>query len=103
MTGRKRTAQTTQVQHSYFKDFDMLTSLQGPSKRRKLSKSVNIKGSQTSGGRGKVKAADRGIIPLPSLDNTNEIELSDEDLEVFKAYGGAATFLDHLDQTEVAR
>ncbi|KAJ7470731.1 nucleolar complex-associated protein-domain-containing protein [Mycena latifolia] len=82
-----------------------------PSKRRKLAppphktkpadapKKYTIKPKE----KGKEKAADRGIIPIPSYDSDGELELSDQDLEVLEEYGGAASFLNALDQTGISR
>ncbi|KAJ7109342.1 nucleolar complex-associated protein-domain-containing protein [Mycena epipterygia] len=82
-----------------------------PSKRRKLApptqkakpaegpKKYTIKPKE----KGKEKAADRGTIPIPSYENDDELELSDQDLEVLQEYGGAASFLNALDQTGISR
>ncbi|KAJ7709940.1 nucleolar complex-associated protein-domain-containing protein [Mycena rosella] len=82
-----------------------------PSKRRKLApptqkakpadgpKKYTIKPKE----KGKEKAADRGTIPIPSYDSDGELELSDQDLEVLQEYGGAASFLNALDQTGISR
>ncbi|KAG5654528.1 hypothetical protein H0H81_001169 [Sphagnurus paluster] len=82
---------------------------QEPSKKRKLStksaptqlvrKKYNIKPKE----KGKEKAADRGIIPIPTLDDREDLELSDQDLEVFEEYGGAASFLNALDHKGISR
>ncbi|KAF8212271.1 nucleolar complex-associated protein-domain-containing protein [Mycena galopus ATCC 62051] len=54
--------------------------------------------------KGKEKAADRGTIPIPShAEDEEELELSDQDLEVLEEYGGAASFLNSLDQTAISR
>ncbi|KAG6854309.1 hypothetical protein C0991_008204 [Blastosporella zonata] len=69
---------------------------QGPSKKRKLSskpesqsgpKKYLIKPKE----KGKEKLADRGTIPIPEDDNVDDIDLSDQDLEVLEEYGGAAS------------
>ncbi|KAJ7156004.1 nucleolar complex-associated protein-domain-containing protein [Mycena crocata] len=93
-TGGKRSAPTTLA----------------PSKRRKLAppaqakpadgpKKYTIKPKE----KGKEKAADRGTIPIPTYENDDELELSDQDLEVLEEYGGAASFLNALDQTGISR
>ncbi|KAJ7774788.1 nucleolar complex-associated protein-domain-containing protein [Mycena metata] len=82
-----------------------------PSKRRKLApptqkakpadgpKKYTIKPKE----KGKEKAADRGTIPIPSYDSDGELDLSDQDLEVLAEYGGAASFLNALDQKGISR
>ncbi|KAF7338322.1 Nucleolar complex-associated protein 3 [Mycena venus] len=82
-----------------------------PSKRRKLAppaqknkpaegpKKYIIKPKE----KGKEKAADRGTIPIPSYASDEELDLSDQDLEVLEEYGGAASFLNSLDQTAISR
>ncbi|RDB21336.1 Nucleolar complex protein 3 [Hypsizygus marmoreus] len=83
----------------------------GPSKKRKLSsrpakpqpqsapKKYNIKPKEP----GKEKAADRGTIPIPSFADEDDVDLSDQDLEVLEAYGGAASFLESLDHKGILR
>ncbi|KAF5380844.1 hypothetical protein D9615_003924 [Tricholomella constricta] len=80
----------------------------GPSKKRKLSsktalqsgpKKYNIKPKE----KGKEKAANRGIIPIPVLDDQEDLELSEQDLDVFEEYGGAASFLNALDHKGISR
>ncbi|KAJ6502583.1 nucleolar complex-associated protein-domain-containing protein [Mycena sanguinolenta] len=82
-----------------------------PSKRRKLGpapqknksgdgpKKYIIKPKE----KGKEKAADRGTIPIPAYADEEDLELSDQDLEVLEEYGGAASFLNSLDQTAISR
>ncbi|KAJ7172512.1 nucleolar complex-associated protein-domain-containing protein [Mycena filopes] len=82
-----------------------------PSKRRKLApptqkvkpadgpKKYTIKPKE----KGKEKAADRGTIPIPSYDSDPDLVLSDQDLEVLEEYGGAASFLNALDQKGISR
>jgi hypothetical protein len=53
-------------------------------------------------GKGKGKSFGRGSIPIPVVGG-DDAELSDQDLAVFDAYGGAAAFLDNLDQKGIAR
>ncbi|KAG6879515.1 hypothetical protein C0992_001848 [Termitomyces sp. T32_za158] len=43
------------------------------------------------------------MIPIPDGDNEDEINLSDQDMEVFKEYGGAVSFLTSLDKKGIAR
>lgn len=53
----------------------------------------------------KIKAADRVIIPIPHQpeDEEEDSALSDQDLEVLEAYGGATKFLQQLDQKGISR
>ena len=53
--------------------------------------------------KGKDKAADRGFIPIPVRDDQDDSELSDEDLQLLEEYGGAAAFLDTLDEKGITR
>ncbi|KAJ7285869.1 nucleolar complex-associated protein-domain-containing protein [Mycena rebaudengoi] len=53
--------------------------------------------------KGKEKFADRGTIPVPSFEQDDELDLSDQDLEVLEEYGGAASFLNSLDQDRAYR
>jgi nucleolar complex protein 3 len=84
---------------------------QAPSKRRKIapttqkSKAVDAprKYAIKPKEKGKEKAADRGTIPIPSYDSDGELELSDQDLDVLQEYGGAASFLNALDQKGISR
>ncbi|KAF8077981.1 nucleolar complex-associated protein-domain-containing protein [Lyophyllum atratum] len=80
----------------------------GPSKKRKLApnsvpqpgpKKYIIKPKE----KGKEKAADRGTIPIPSLDEEDDVDLSEQDLEVLEEYGGAASFLKALDSKGISR
>ncbi|KAJ6547529.1 nucleolar complex-associated protein-domain-containing protein [Mycena capillaripes] len=82
-----------------------------PSKRRKLAPTTQ-KTTPADGRKkyiikpkekGKEKASDRGTIPIPSYASDGELELSDQDLEVLEEYGGAASFLNSLDQTGISR
>ncbi|KAG6911501.1 hypothetical protein DXG01_014575 [Tephrocybe rancida] len=81
---------------------------QAPSKKRKLS---SKSGSQPGPKKylikpkeqGKEKLADRGIIPIPEDDAADDIDLSNQDLEVFEEYGGGASFLGSLDRKGISR
>ncbi|KAG6820591.1 hypothetical protein H0H93_014507 [Arthromyces matolae] len=81
-------------------------SASGPSKKRKLSskadsQSLSKKHPSKQKESGKEKLADRGIIPIP--DTVDEVDLSDQDLDVLQEYGGAASFLASLDQKGISR
>ncbi|KAG6890726.1 hypothetical protein C0995_005099 [Termitomyces sp. Mi166 len=80
----------------------------GPSKKRKLSskpgKQLGLKKYPTKlKENGKEKLSDRGTIPIPNADDADDIDLSDQDLDVFKEYGGAASFLTSLDKKGITR
>lgn len=51
-------------------------------------------------GKGKEKAADREIIPIPA--NDDDVELSEEDLDLLEEYGDAVGFLGKLDRKGIA-
>ncbi|KAL0946935.1 hypothetical protein HGRIS_013095 [Hohenbuehelia grisea] len=89
-------------------------SAQGASKKRKVAPSSKKGAPKTEGKKynvkpkekGKEKAADRGIIPIPSShhDGDDDSNLSDQDQELLNEYGsGALTFLDNLDQKGILR
>ncbi|GLB34987.1 putative nucleolar complex-associated protein 3 [Lyophyllum shimeji] len=80
----------------------------GASKKRKLAsnlasdsrpKKYVVKPKE----KGKEKAADREIIPIPEVGHEDDVELSDQDLEVLEEYGGAASFLTSLDRKGISR
>ncbi|KAI0082699.1 nucleolar complex-associated protein 3 [Panus rudis PR-1116 ss-1] len=86
MAAKKRTAQPTA----------------GPSKKRKLAAGQNGP-TKKAKSKGKEKAADREIIPIPSAGDQEDVELSDQDLEFFEEFGGAAGFLTKLDQKGISK
>ncbi|KAG6868376.1 hypothetical protein C0993_004022 [Termitomyces sp. T159_Od127] len=51
----------------------------------------------------KEKLSDRAIIPIPNDNDEDDVNLSDQDLEVFEEYGGAASFLTSLDKKGISR
>jgi hypothetical protein len=61
-------------------------------KRRKESSAQNKR---------KEKAHERELIPI--VNGREDMELSDQDFEVFDTYGDAATFLNRLDQKGLSR
>ncbi|KAF8163270.1 nucleolar complex-associated protein-domain-containing protein [Crassisporium funariophilum] len=82
-------------------------SSQGSSKKRKLNngkQQKNSKNSKNSKGdaKGKDKAADRGIIPIPNM-NDDDIDLSDQDMDMLGDFGEAASFLNKLDRNGLMR
>lgn len=50
----------------------------------------------------KEKAADRGIIPIPNMSD-DDVDVSDQDMDVLAEFGGAATFLKGLDKKGIMR
>ncbi|OBZ75212.1 Nucleolar complex protein 3 [Grifola frondosa] len=78
---------------------------QGPSKRRKITsqkgRGDHAKATKTKA-KGKEKASDRLIIPIPTQGD-DDVELSENDLEVLEEFGSAATFLNRLDEKGIAR
>ncbi|PPQ78071.1 hypothetical protein CVT25_015605 [Psilocybe cyanescens] len=74
------------------------------SKKRKLNdgKHKSMKTSSKAKEVKKEKAADRGIIPIPNM-NDDDVDVSDQDMEVLAEFGGAATFLHSLDQKGIMR
>ncbi|KAI0736984.1 nucleolar complex-associated protein 3 [Fomitopsis betulina] len=78
---------------------------QGASKKRKLSKDdIDPKKPSTkpkAKAKGKEKAADRGTIPVPTVDD--DVDLSDVDLEAFEEFGDAIGFLSKLDEKGITR
>ncbi|KAG7452549.1 nucleolar complex-associated protein 3 [Guyanagaster necrorhizus] len=78
-------------------------SSQKPSKRRKLAdhgdKSKSAKQSVKM--KGKEKAADRLVIPIPEGDEDSSI--SDQDADLLNGYGRSVAFLSRLHQAEISR
>ncbi|KAI0934378.1 hypothetical protein AcV5_006236 [Taiwanofungus camphoratus] len=84
--------------------------IQGPHKKRKIvtAKAVAEKPgkkrqSSKTKDKGKAKAAAKEIIPIPAQNNDEDVELSEEDLDVFEEYGPALAFLNRLDEKGIAR
>jgi nucleolar complex protein 3 len=78
--------------------------LQGPSKRQKVVQSNRVaKKYPIKLKKIKEKAADRGVIQIPSTGDHDDVELSEQDHEVLKVYGGAVSFLDNLDHKGISR
>jgi hypothetical protein len=50
---------------------------------------------------GKGRVHKRDIIPIPERED--EVELSDQDLDVLEEYGNAASFLDKLDRDGISK
>ncbi|KAF9053640.1 NOC3p-domain-containing protein [Hymenopellis radicata] len=67
--------------------------LQQAAKRRKTA----------SEKKGKDKAADRPVIPIPVADDDDDSNLSEQDLDLLENYGVGAGFLKSLDQDGIAR
>ncbi|KAH6918617.1 nucleolar complex-associated protein 3 [Coprinopsis sp. MPI-PUGE-AT-0042] len=77
----------------------------GPAKKRKISKNQHAPSKpkpKANNGVKKDKLADRGIIPIP--DNDDDVNLSDEDIEMLDEYGQESLgFLQKLDKKGIMR
>ncbi|KAF8654101.1 hypothetical protein AX16_003634 [Volvariella volvacea WC 439] len=72
------------------------------SKRQKLdSSTVASKGAQQKAHKGKKQASEKTIIDIPFKDE--DVELSDEDLQMISEFGGALSFLEDLNQRDISR
>ncbi|TFK29907.1 nucleolar complex-associated protein 3 [Coprinopsis marcescibilis] len=81
------------------------SSTEAPSKRRKIvagSSKDNVKKNAKSGVK-KDKLADRGVIPIPVDDNDEDVNLSDNDMELLNEFGGSVGFLQTLDKKGIMR
>ncbi|KAI0030754.1 nucleolar complex-associated protein-domain-containing protein [Vararia minispora EC-137] len=78
---------------------------QGPSKKRKLTHTRPVKASsKTKAGKGKERAYDRLMIPVPQREDDDEDSaLEEEDTGMFDEYGPAVKFLSSLDEKGIAR
>ncbi|KAH9484302.1 Nucleolar complex protein 3-like protein [Psilocybe cubensis] len=94
-TKGKRAAPSSQVEQ-----------IKASSKKRKLNdgkqKSVKASVKSKSAEPKKEKAADRGVIPIPNLSD-DDVEISDQDMDVLAEFGGAASFLKSLDKKGIMR
>lgn len=81
------------------------TTSKRPSKRPKLGHSSKLhnapktKTKNTS----KPKLADRGTIPVPSRDEDDASDISDQDLDMLTEFGHSANFLNALDEKGITR
>ncbi|EKM55388.1 uncharacterized protein PHACADRAFT_161374 [Phanerochaete carnosa HHB-10118-sp] len=77
----------------------------GPSKKRKVAptKEADGGGKKKVKAKGKEKAADRETIPIPIPVGDDDIELSEDVMDMLKEYGGAVSFLSRLDEKEIAK
>ncbi|KDQ18509.1 hypothetical protein BOTBODRAFT_63430 [Botryobasidium botryosum FD-172 SS1] len=78
-------------------------SSQRPSKKRKVTSTSDGKKNTTKKVKGKDKAYDRPVIPIPEREEDDNSDLSEEDLEFFKEHLGAGRFLQNLDKAEISR
>ncbi|KAK0210717.1 nucleolar complex-associated protein-domain-containing protein [Desarmillaria ectypa] len=78
---------------------------QKPSKRRKLDHGDKSKPTKqftkSTKAKGKEKAADRLVIPIPEGDKDSS--LSDQDMDLLNGYGSSVAFLGRLDQAGISR
>lgn len=76
---------------------------QKPSKKQKLSTALNASNTPKVV-KGKEKAFNRETIPIPVNEEENgEVELSDQDLQLFEEHGPAANFLTTMDKKAITR
>ncbi|KAI0831218.1 nucleolar complex-associated protein-domain-containing protein [Trametes gibbosa] len=73
---------------------------QRPTKKRKMAQ--DGKPSKTKA-KGKERAFDKPTIPIPTQIEDEDVELSDDDLDMLDEYGGAVSFLKTLDEKGIAR
>ncbi|KAF9005619.1 nucleolar complex-associated protein-domain-containing protein [Cyathus striatus] len=74
-----------------------------PSKKRKVGTGASSSVTKSAKSKGKERASDRKIIPIPSAQEDSDIDLSEQDLEVLDHFGQAASFLRSLDQSAISR
>lgn len=72
---------------------------QSSSKRRKVTAGK----SKQPIAKGKERASDKTIIPIPTRFDDNDVPLSDQDLNLLEEYGETAGFLGTLDQKGISR
>ncbi|KAF5391290.1 hypothetical protein D9757_001920 [Collybiopsis confluens] len=76
------------------------SSTQPPSKKRKLSNTQPSKASKAT----KKKTSIKETIDIPEVRvEEDDVDLSDQDLELLDAYGGAVNFLNSLDRKGISR
>lgn len=106
VTGKRQLAPKKQVKNISLLDKTLLTVLQAPSKKRRitpsrqdgstLSKKSHLGHNKV---KGKEKAFDRKYIPIPTAPTSDDddVEVSDQDLAILEG----ASFLRHLDQKDI--
>lgn len=72
-------------------------------KPRKKPKLVTLNAPSTAKPKGKEKTFNREIIPIPANADDDNVDLSDQDLELLEEHGSAANFLTTLDKSALAR
>lgn len=97
---KKRSAQGAQVSGQYSPIFLTYFVFKTANKKRKVAEPTQL--SKTKA-KGKERASDRPTIAIPNQGAEDDVELSDEDLDLLEEYGGAASFLRTLDQKGIAR
>lgn len=107
----KRSAPSSQVESIHARMAQKFTFFlknpQASSKKRKLNngttqKNASGKPSYKTKDVKKDKAADRGTIPIPSVNDDN-VDVSDQDLTVLAEFGEAVNFLNKLDRNGIMR
>ncbi|KAI8998713.1 nucleolar complex-associated protein 3 [Trametes punicea] len=71
---------------------------QRPSKKRKVAED-----GKAAKAKGKERASDKQIIPIPNQGDEDDVELSEDDLGLLEQYGPAVSFLQRLDEKGIAR
>ncbi|KAI0374803.1 nucleolar complex-associated protein 3 [Pilatotrama ljubarskyi] len=74
--------------------------VQRPTKKRKVAEDGKPAKAKT---KGKERAWDKPTIEIPNQGNEDDVELSDEDLDLLEEYGPAVSFLKTLDEKGIAR
>jgi nucleolar complex protein 3 len=97
----KRPAPPSSVKSSFIACLSCSFSCQGPSKKRKLTTNKSQSSVKLKKGNPKKQAFSKDLIPIPSIDadEDEDIDLSEQDLEIL----GSASFLDTLDYKGIAR
>ncbi|OJT15869.1 Nucleolar complex protein 3 -like protein [Trametes pubescens] len=75
-------------------------SSQRPSKKRKVADDGKSAKAKV---KGKDRASDKPTIEIPTRGDEDDVELSEDDLELLQEYGGAVSFLTALDEKGIAR
>ncbi|KAI0670464.1 nucleolar complex-associated protein 3 [Trametes maxima] len=75
-------------------------SAQRPAKKRKVAEDGK---SSKAKAKGKERASDKPTIAIPTQGVEDDVDLSDDDLELLEEYGTAVSFLKTLDEKGIAR
>lgn len=97
---KKRSAHSSQVSPSMQPRIEYSWKIQRPSKKRKVADDGKSAKAKV---KGKDRASDKPTIEIPNRGDEDDVELSDDDLELLQEYGGAVSFLTALDEKGIAR